>query len=81
MALAALCQDLHAVDLLHAEVGQHHVELLLVEQLERIHAALRAGHVVAFLLHNVLEVAERDPFVVDDQKFSVFGIFPLLFTT
>ncbi len=79
MELAALFQDLHAVDLFHAEVREHHVELLLVEQLERIRAALRAGHVVAFLFHNVLQVAERDPFIIDDQKLcmcSAYSSFP-----
>ena len=52
--LPALLQDLDAVDLLHLEVRQHDVELLLVQKLQRVGAAERAGHLVAFLFHHVL---------------------------
>ena len=64
---AALFQHLHAVHLLHAQIGQHHVEGLLLQQRQRVGAALRGRHLVALLLHDVLEVLQRDFFVVDDQ--------------
>ena len=67
MAFAALFQDLHAVHLFHAHIRQHHVELLLVKIADGIGSALGAHDLVAIFFHDVLEVLERHPFVIDDQ--------------
>jgi hypothetical protein len=65
---AAALEDLHAVDLLHLQVGQDDVEGLLLQQPQRVRPALGRGDLVALLAHHVLEVAQRHALVVDDEQ-------------
>ena len=69
--LAAFAQYLHAVHFFHAQIGEHHVEGLLLQKGQGMRAALGRGDFIAFLLHDVFQIFEGDFFVVHDQQSSL----------
>jgi hypothetical protein len=68
VAFAAAPEHLHAVHLVHAQLAQHHVEWLFLQQGQGIAAALGGGDRVARLLHRLFQVFHGDLVVVHDQQ-------------
>ena len=65
-------KDLHAVDLLHPEVGQHQVKFFLFQLLEGPDAAVHRQGVIALLGEDVVQIFPGDEFVFDDQDLAPF---------
>jgi hypothetical protein len=69
-AFAAALEDLQAVDLVHTQFAEHHIEGLFLQQGLGIAAALGGGDRVALLFHNLFEIFHGDFVVVHDQKLA-----------
>ena len=70
--LLGALQDLHAVHLLHPQVGEHQVEFLPLQFLEGPDAAVHRHGVVALLGEDVVQIFPGDEFVFDDQDPAAF---------
>jgi hypothetical protein len=68
VSLLRLPEDLQPIRLRHLHVGDHQVEVLLVQPANRLAAIGRRFHVVTVLAEHRLEVFSRNPLVLDDEK-------------
>ena len=68
LELPGLAQHGQPIHAFHAQVGQHHVELLLAQFLHAGLAALPGHHVVALLAEQMGQILQRGHFIVDDKE-------------
>ena len=66
-------RELHAVDLGHAQIADHQIDVVLLEHAERLLAVFRRVHVVAVAFELGAEHAPQVRLVVDDQDLFSLG--------
>ena len=65
-------QHLHAVHLLHFQIGEDQVKICVCQFFQRLDTAVHRNHIIPLFLQDVFQILPGNLFVINDENFSLF---------